>query len=84
MGNDDDGAPRRADEPAPAGDVADSGPPPIKPTTVLQVLSLLAIAGLAIYDLRTPGDPVPAIVYGLIFGLGVGADPSVFLKGWFK
>ena len=45
-------------------------------TAVVQIAGLLAIVVVVIFDLRTDGEPVPALVYGTLAGIALGIDPS--------
>jgi len=51
---------------------------------LLQAVGIVGTVGLALYDQRTPGDPVPSYVYGVVLALALGVDPIAFLKGLVK
>lgn len=50
-------------------------------STIVQLVCIVAVAGVAIFDVRSPGESVPAIVYGTLLGVALGIDPMSFLKG---
>ena len=48
--------------------------------TIVQLACIAAIAALAIFDLRTPTESVPDIVYGTLLGVVLMLNPFELVK----